>query len=413
MIEAERETEFNLSPSQVEASDKIYAWYNMKKQTTPIFRCFGYAGTGKTTITRSIIEGLNLDLGREALFAAYTGKAAMVMRKQKLPAGTIHSLIYKPIMPDKKICNKLFADIKNCKTDGQKRILSKQLAEARKVTFELRTLYDSALRSAKLLVLDECSMVGAEMLRDLLTFKIPLLVLGDPGQLPPIHGTGALTKHTPDALLTEIHRQAKDNPIINYATRARNAVPIPYGTMGESMRTQQNKLTNEQVLSTDQILTGKNVTRQKINKMVRDKKGFYGIYPVVGEKLICLRNSPVKGLFNGTMCEVINVGDMLDFSFELEILAEDSAEPIKVKALRAHFDAYEDKEALANVKWWERTDTEEFDFGYAITVHKSQGSQWDNVLIFDDKFLCWKPQERTKWLYTAITRAAKKVIIAD
>src|SRR5262249_42181010 len=146
-----------------------------------IFRLFGYAGTGKTTLARHLAE----DVDGKVAYAAFTGKAALVMRRKGCAgASTIHSLIYRP------------------RDSGE---------EA--PSFEL---WDGAPASrAELIVIDECSMVDPDLGRALLSFGVPVLVLGDPAQLPPIQGGGFFTDAEPDAMLTEVHRQAADDPIIH------------------------------------------------------------------------------------------------------------------------------------------------------------------------------------------------------
>ena len=418
---------FQLSLGQSEAQATTEAWldnYDAKDENRkPILRIFGYAGTGKTTIIRHILANRP---GMSCSFAAYTGKAAMVMQKQGLPARTIHSLIYKPVRPDKRKCDELMGKIKECSDPKTKRKLWKELGEAQKINFELRTRDNSALGGCDLLVLDECSMVNQEMLDDLLTFKVPIIALGDPGQLPPIDGSGAIIGEKPDVLLTEIHRQAKGNPIIDFATRARNSVMIPTGDQGTARRINKSQLTKERALNCDQILVGKNKTRRKINNYVRQLMGYNKLsaYPVEGEKLICLANDRVKNsdgfdvpIYNGMMGTVVKIHDEYDTAIELEIQFEpidaNYEKPLMVKALRAHFDAYTNEEALKAVRWWDKKDNQEFDFGYAITVHKSQGSQWDSVVIYDDGFLVWDRKDRARWLYTALTRAAEDVTLVD
>ena len=113
---------------------------------------------------------------------------------------------------------------------------------------------------------------------------------------------------------------------------------------------------------------------------------------------------------------VEEVGDLYGASIELSIRTElQSAEddPKVVKALTAYFDEYDKPKSLDEVKWWDRKGTQEFDYGYAITVHKAQGSQWESVLLLDDKFLVWKRPDRAKWLYTAITRAAESITVVS
>ena len=415
---------FDLSSGQQEAADKVKGWYEEADELRdhaaekPIFRLFGYAGTGKTTTIRAIISQLGLTLGADVLFGAYTGKAAMVMRRQGLPAATIHSLIYKVVDPDRKACSELYKKLNEESNEGERNRIRQELQIKSKPSFQLRLPEETPLEDASLLVLDECSMVNSDMLKDLLTFEVPLLVLGDPGQLPPIEGESPLTSVSPDVMLTEIHRQAEGNPIIAYATRARQNIPLPFGEMGTSRNIMKSMLSRDDILSFDQILCGKNNTRKAINTEVRQLKGFTSPYPLAGEKLICLRNSTENGLFNGMICYVDRVGDLLDSSLELFIRREtddENATPIRVLALRAHFDSYHDKDALDRVKWWERTDADEFDFGYGITVHKSQGSQWDNVCLIDDKmFKGWGgPQDRKRWLYTGITRAVDRICVAS
>lgn len=415
---------FNLAPQQQFAAMAIKQWWEdlesgkIKISEKPIWRLFGYAGTGKTTTIRAIIAELGLEMGTDVLFAAFTGKAALVMQRNGLPGRTIHSLIYIPKEPDKKKCDELHKALKECADPDEKKRLRKDLAEAGKVSFHLRSEDETILSDAKLLVLDECSMVNDDMLQDLLKFNVPMLVLGDPGQLDPVHGEGALTRDAPDMMLTEIHRQAEGDPIIDFATRARNGIYIAKMKRGQSAHVNRDDLKAFEILHFDQVLTGKNVTRNMLNQRIRDLKGFTDNYPMIGDKLICLRNDAEKGLMNGLMCEVIRVGDLLDVSIELTVRLE-SAGPdapvidLEVRALRAIFDAYHDKEAMDNVKPWDRANANDFDFGYAITVHKSQGSQWDKVLLWDDGFLVWKKPERAKWLYTGITRAVSSIVIAS
>src|ERR1700745_4403303 len=170
------------TPHQEQALQAAADWLKARpgRSGTPqVFRLFGFAGTGKTTLARHIADGVD----GEVKFAAFTGKAALVMRNKGCDnASTIHSLIYR------------------ARESG-----------VEQPSFELWD--DAPASKAKLIVIDECSMVDAEMGRDLLSFECPLLVLGDPAQLPPIQGGGFFTGTEPDAMLTEVHRQAQDDPV--------------------------------------------------------------------------------------------------------------------------------------------------------------------------------------------------------
>jgi len=183
---------------QAEAIDRVGRW--LKDGDPPVFRLFGYAGVGKTTLARHVAEAA----AGETAFAAFTGKAAMVMRAHGCwDATTIHALIYRASEG----------------ADGAP-------------TFTLNE--DGPASRASLIVIDECSMVDAELARDLLSFGKPILVLGDPFQLPPVKGGGYFTEHAPDVMLTQIHRQAEDNPIIRLSQIVRGGGELKDGSYGES-----------------------------------------------------------------------------------------------------------------------------------------------------------------------------------
>src|SRR6266566_2420604 len=208
------------------------AWLKAARGRRSIFRLFGYAGTGKTTLAAESIDG-------KVLFAAFTGKAACVMRSKGCQgATTIHSLIYK------------------ARDSGQET-----------PTFEL---WDEAPASkAKLIIIDECSMVDAELARDLTSFGVPLLVLGDPAQLPPIQGGGFFTGTEPDAMLTEVHRQAQDDPIVRLSMMIRAGNTLREGRYGESAVVRREAVDPARVIAADQILVGRNATRRAYNARLR------------------------------------------------------------------------------------------------------------------------------------------------
>src|SRR6516225_1111855 len=152
---------------------------------------------------------------------------------------------------------------------------------------------------ARLIVIDECSMVDAELARDLMSFGVPLLVLGDPAQLPPIQGGGFFTDAEPDAMLTEVHRQAQDDPIVRLSMAIRAGSPLQQGRYGATEVVRRDALDPARVLGADQILVGRNATRRAYNARLRERRGFVDALPMAGDKLVCLRNNRRKGLFNG------------------------------------------------------------------------------------------------------------------
>ena len=184
----------------------------------------------------------------------------------------------------------------------------------KKPRFALNPQSDAA--HARLIVLDEVSMVGEDMARDLMSFGKPILVLGDPGQLPPIKGEGAFTKDAPDIMLTEIHRQAEESAIIRLATMARQGEPIGFGQYDTFVwKMRKMDVTPEQCLRGGQVICGLNATRLQLNNAMRRAAGFGdGWLPTGrGEKIICLKNQNDLGLINGmflTLEDIVDEGSL-------------------------------------------------------------------------------------------------------
>ena len=358
------------SPQQDGALQAVAAWLQIG--TPQVFRLFGFAGTGKTTLARHLAE----DLDGDVLFAAYTGKAALVLRAKGCKnARTIHSLIYRP---------------------------SEEDAEA--PTFKLNE--DSAAARARLIVIDECSMVDEALGRDLLSFGKPVLVLGDPAQLPPVKGGGFFTEAEPDVMLSEVHRQAADNPIIRLSMQVREGGRLAHGDYGAAQVISRGDVDPGLVTGADQVLVGLNRTRRAYNKRLRELFGRVDPLPEPGDKLVCLRNDRAKGLLNGGLWTVKAKRAMRKEKLVFDVVPEDDGarKALRIRVLPAFFDGGE--EALP---WALRRDSDEFDYGYALTVHKAQGSQWNNVVLFDESGAF--SEHRSRWLYTGITRAAERLTV--
>jgi len=391
----------NWSIQQTKAIEAVGQWLLKKDQ--PCFRLFGYAGTGKTTLAKYLAENVGT-----VFFAAYTGKAASVMRAKGCDqAMTIHQLIYNPTDKSKQKLHKLQAELLDIDPDdptAEKIKSDIQLEEDRLKQPAFSLNLNSPIRQADLVIIDECSMVNDRMANDLLSFGAPILVLGDPAQLPPVRGAGFFTNAEPDFMLTEIHRQALNNPIIDLATRVRQGDYLPDGKYGNS-EVMSGRPSPEQVMAADQILVGANATRRACNTRIRSLLG-YGLEPtpIKGDRLVCLRNDHDVGLLNGTIWDVDEVTNLEDCDrINLSIHGENKAE-LNIDAHRHYFEGRE-----KDLAYWEIREAQCFDFGYALTTHKAQGSQWDNVFIFDESYLF--KGHSTRWLYTAITRAAEKVTI--
>jgi ATP-dependent exoDNAse (exonuclease V) alpha subunit len=358
------------SPQQDAALGAVKRWLNSSQPQ--VFRLFGFAGTGKTTLARHIAE--NVD--GEVCFAAFTGKAALVLRSKGCAgAQTIHSLIYRSRGVDEE-----------------------------SPTFTLNR--ESNAAKADLIIIDECSMVDEDLGRDLLSFGTRVLVLGDPAQLPPVKGGGYFTEHMPDIMLTEVHRQAADNPIIRMSMTIREGGRLSLGDYGESRVIRRDSITPEIVLGADQVLVGMNKTRRLYNARIRDLMGRTSPMPVAGEKLVCLRNDKSKGLLNGGAWIVQELKASKKGLITMRVTPEDDAggKAVKVSVLPEFFDGREEE-----APWDIRKHTDEFTYGYALTVHKAQGSQWNDVVLFDEAFAF--REHRDRWLYTGLTRAAERVVV--
>ncbi|HZP21767.1 MAG TPA: AAA family ATPase [Bauldia sp.] len=359
------------SPEQDRALAAVAAW--LKQPEPQVFRLFGYAGTGKTTLARHLAEGIRGGV----VFAAFTGKAAHVMRNKGCKdAGTIHSLIYR---------------MRGETEEGPDFVLNA----------------DSPAGKAELIVIDECSMVDEEIGRDLLSFGVKVLVLGDPAQLPPVAGGGFFTSAEPDIMLTEVHRQAADDPIIRLSMAVRDGGDLAEGEYGESRVISRRAVEPADILAADQVLVGRNATRRSYNGRIRELLGRKIETPAAGDKLVCLRNDRKRGLLNGSLWRVDRIRKPRKglLRYTLSPDRYESGSPRTVVSINpAFFDG-----TAENLPLPQRRRSDEFDYGYVLTVHKAQGSQWDDVVLFDESFVFREHARR--WLYTGITRAATRITV--
>lgn len=367
------------SPQQDAAIKAVRNWL-ADKRGPQVFRLFGYAGSGKTTLAKSMAE----DVRGEVLYGAFTGKASLVLRKKGcVGATTIHSMIYKPV-----------EDQVTGRTE-----------------FVLN--HDSDVGTSDLVIIDEVSMVGEDLARDLLSYGTKVLVLGDPAQLPPVRGEGYFINAQPDVMLTEVHRQAAENPIIRMSMDVREGRGLQPGFYGESRVVRRGDLDRDQmrelVMGADQMLCGMNRTRQSFNTRIRQLKGIAGRqavwHPVEGDRLVCLKNNRTRGLLNGGLWEVDRVSFIKGkFDMLVSSLDEENVIPVDVTVAPEFFLGTEKE-----MDWREKKKSDEFCHGYVLTVHKSQGSQWNNVFLYDESSIF--RDDAPKHLYTGITRAAERVTV--
>jgi exodeoxyribonuclease-5 len=243
-------------------------------------------------------------------------------------------------------------------------------------------------------------MVDKIMGQDLESFGIPILVLGDPAQLPPVKGGGYFTDQEPDVMLEEIHRQAADSRVLRIATRVRQGKGL-----GDEDHIAKGVLKIEDLAEFDQVLVGTNKSRRAINIKMREHLGRQGNYPEISDRLICTRNDGETGLLNGSQWIVKDVFYDNDTDF-LAMTIQSVDEEGTFLNIDAHPHPFRGEE----IPYWSMRDAQCFEYAYAMTVHKSQGSQFDTVCVVDES-RCFPAHQRRAWLYTGITRAAKEVTI--
>lgn len=360
----------NLSEQQGQAAMAVQNWMR-DPSGKPWFYLAGFAGSGKTTIARVLAKSAG-----SVVYAAFTGKAALVLSsKGCTPSSTIHSLIYKIKDPDSPVPEFVLNE-------------------------------DSKAGMVSLIIVDEVSMVDGELAQDLLSFGTRILVLGDPAQLPPVKGTGFFTSKRPDFMLTEIHRQAAESPIIRMSMDVREGRGLTVGTFGTSRVMTRDGMTPQMVLDTDQVIVGLNKTRRRYNARVRELLGRSGRFEI-GDRVVTLKNDKESGILNGGLWSVDEVRDTDDFESRLLISPLDAGMtqcPVVVHTHHAWLDGTEN-----DLDWRKKKYYAPVDYGYVLSCHKSQGSQWDNVMVFDES--AFFREDHKAWLYTAITRAADRVTV--
>lgn len=439
-----------LSAQQDKARQEVVAKI---RDGQPLTTLTGYAGTGKSTILPCIIDTLGYNPETVA-FVAPTGKAAKVMRTKLLAqgypnpmTGTIHSAIYRakpaPISQledDLEEHERGLAEAEMiCRAEGGEPAKDPTCVKMKKLCLRLREELSSAYREdkinfqlnpdssigmASLIVVDEASMVGERMAKDLMDFGVPIFAMGDPGQLKPVEDKPGLLAGDPDFFLSEVHRQAADSPIIHLATLARQGKDLPVGKYGSEAQVLKRK-DYDPVFDREnrpQFLIGMNKTRWKVNQMLREEMGVIDragdrVGPQVGEPLIvCKNNRENPNLVNGTECVATSDAELVHGEATLTLSFEDDGGVPYVgrRVFQGLFEEHFSKKpkgftAPERTAWRARKNSIEMDWAYAITVHKSQGSQWDDVVLIDESSVF--RDDADNHLYTGITRAAKTLTV--
>ena len=343
----------------------------------------------------------------DVVFATLTAKAALVLRLKGNPANTIHRTFYSVY----KTKNSFAFNLK-------RRIAS----------------------NIKLIVIDESSMINDAMLEDIKSFGIPIILLGDPGQIPPIFGVNSYMGNEAnlDVFLTQVMRQDDTSGVLDLCMKARNGEPLELGQYKACNITTFSKIADN-IHKYDMVLCYSNKNRRLLNKMIRDKLGYKSLYPSKDEKILCMMNNynyelnyndvPIY-IINGLMGYVnedavkSNRGDMslVDLKFTPYFLQDlhDPNMTLNTVCFREIFEQYEkdpSKEAFISELYDNTLEADELgdiamiDYGYAFTVHKSQGSEYDHPLVIVD-IKGKGPEFYNRWLYTSLSRAKKAVTVA-
>lgn len=322
----------------------------------------GYAGTGKTTCITTIVEALK-NKGMRMSVCAFTGKAANVLRKKGMSASTIHSTIYQPTTDD----------------EGT-------------VSFTLKSDYD--MRDVDGFIVDEASMVGEPIHKDLASYEKPILYVGDHGQLEPIGGKFNLMAE-PDYRLETVHRNAGE--IAHFAEHLRRGLPSTSFQCGEKVQVVRESAVGDNHYSmVDQTICAFNKTRVSVNERVRRHRNIDLTHVVVGEKVICLRNNKTLGLFNGMQGVVTRISKRKDtFDFD--------SEGMNFRNIMYDTNQWGQEKNLFKFS----QDANPFDYAYCITCHKAQGDEFGSVIVMEQICSEW---DHRKWSYTAASRAKEALV---
>jgi len=383
-----------ISEDQKVVLSKLEEWYyNINKDR--YITLGGYAGTGKTTLISVFRKNLEVKNPLiKVAFCSYTGKAARVLKNKIIESkadysqdiiGTIHSMIYSPVLNDKDEI----------------------------VGWDKKKSID-----ADLIIVDEASMVDSEIWNDLLHYGLPIIAVGDHGQLPPIKGKFNLMEN-PQLRLEKIHRQAEDNPIIQLSVLARENGEIPVGQYSKRvMKLARGSSESQEVIgellqnfkSDTLVLCGYNTTRVKTNKYIRQALEFESEEPQGKDRVICLRNNHAKGIFNGMLGTITSIDKDAKYNlYDVTVKMDGEDEEYKGPVSMDQFNNIESVNFTDQRAKYNNLDL--FDFGYAITVHKAQGSQAKRVILFEERFKQMDDDNWRRWLYTAVTRAESELYI--
>lgn len=388
-----------LNNDQIFASYEAKSWW--KNRNDQVFEIAGAAGTGKTTTIKYILKDIGIPINK-VLFAAFTGKAATQLARQGLPAMTTAAAFYE-FVPE------------ICRDEDGKMITLPSGKVRTKLVRKKRT---HLKKDYVAIVIDEGTMINEKEKEDILSFGLPTFALGDINQLPPVFGNPAFMVK-PNVILKQLMRQAENDPIVWIAHRIIDGRSLSTGVYGNSSIIKRSDLSDIHFKNADIVICGTNRLRYGVNTMFRENiKNFSNLdFPHVGEKLLCKRNNWSRKvgdciyLTNGTTGFV----DFVDReSFNGKRIKLDFRPDFTKKVFR---NINVDYQRLMRTSEFLESDLSSlsigmdlFEFGYCITTHASQGSQWDKVLGLAEMYTSDLDYIR-KYLYTMVTRASYSITL--
>lgn len=404
------------SDDQVRAVEQLERWLKGSRQQITLG---GLAGSGKSTLIRSIKDSLESQHVSVAV-AALSGKAVSVLRGKGIYAETLHSLLYEPEGPPKEWVHAREAwkgSVKRLLRQGkypnaraveeaaEHWMLGDHYAQVAWVKWQqavaqfgehvdTRVIWVEVEElAADVVIVDEASMVDFKLYESLVKHDVRLLFVGDHGQLEPI-GDNPRLMSNPEIRLETIHRQAAGSEIIQFAHFVREGHdPRHWRGTGKDVTVNPRDVRYSDF---DVVLCGYNRFRTHLNQVVRTERGIQGVLPRPNERLICLQNSKNAGLFNGFMCDCIELRHTDDPNIAKLTVENSRGDQVTVDAWVPQFGE------PSRAPYIDKT-ISMFDWGYALTVHKSQGSEWPHVAVVEQISRNWMPE---RWRYTAATRAS-------
>jgi exodeoxyribonuclease-5 len=385
---------FKLSEDQTQALADLKAVLATGK---PISVFVGPAGSGKTTIMKALIE--DQQQHRQVVLCAPTGKAASVLaEKTGMDVSTIHSAIYGYV----------------------EEVTKEDDNSDENVERETKLVFGKPkcpVAHGGLVVVDEASMVGQYLHNQLTQYTFlakgaQILYVGDREQLPPVNDTWGADFANPDAMLTKIHRQAEDSAILTLSQAIREKKG--FNGWNETCRTDNGgdpvDWMVERAQSDATLLTYTNKNRKALNVAVRESLGRTDAIEV-GDRIVCLLNSKGTNIMNGEVRTVtaVKVRD----TYTKLTLCDGNEVYVNPELFGAKTLLW--KEWVATIPFHRRRRALHIDYGYCLTVHKSQGSQWKDVAFCVGGAFQWlkkkDPDTARRLSYTAVTRASDNLVI--